>query len=140
MKSVTKSTLESSMKKRNTEDWKKAKELESTRLLGKIFETHRVKKKFNNTYEMIKINTETYAKKCINSMTVKNKKVVQPKMKGGHQNWHKDKDKLKEKEKENVWNDVVASSVELTLMKMILILLLTRVKYVDTLNNGLRDL
>ena len=87
------------MKKRNTEDWKKAKELESTRLLGKIFETHRVKKKFNNTYEMIKINTETYAKKCINSMTVKNKKVVRPKMKGGHQNWHKDKDELKRKGK-----------------------------------------
>ena len=53
---------------------KKAKELESTRLLGKIFETHRIKKKIYNTYEMIKINIETYAKNCIDSMTVKNKK------------------------------------------------------------------
>ena len=134
------------MKKRNTEDWKKAKDLESTELLGKIFGTHRVKKKFNSTYEMIKINTETYAKNCIDSMTVKNKKAVRPKMKAGHQkhagheNGHKDRDELKEKEKENVWNDVVVSSVELTLMKMILMLLLIRVKYIDTLNNDLKDL
>ena len=32
------------------------------------------KKKIYNTYEIIKINTETYAKNCIDSMTIKNKK------------------------------------------------------------------
>ena len=55
------------------------------------------------------------------------------------ENGHKDRDELKEKEKENVWSDLVVSLSELTLMKIILIFLLIWVKYIDTLNNGLKD-